>query len=133
MLIKKVKILDKYLDISVVFSEKKTLVLPEYIKFNEHAIDLKDGKQPLYRPINSLGLIELEILKTYIKTYLKSKFIRLFQSSASVSILFDKKLDGSFHPCINYQGFNNLIIKNRYLLPLIGESLDQLSWVKRFT
>ena len=34
---------------------------------------------------------------------------------------------------MDYWGLNNLTIKNRYPLPLIGESLDRLGRAKRFT
>ena len=133
LLTKKVKISDKYSDFINVFSEKKALVLPKCTELNEHIIDLVDGKQPLYKPIYSLGLVELETLKTYIETHLKTGFIRPSKSLAGASILFDKKLDGSFRMCVDYQGLNNLIIKNRYPLPLIGESFDRLGRAKRFT
>ena len=36
------------------FSAKEALVLLEQTQLNEHAIQLEDGKQPLYRPIYSL-------------------------------------------------------------------------------
>ena len=49
--------------------------LPENTGINEHAIELQDGKQPLYGPIYSLGPVELETLKTYIQTHLKTEFI----------------------------------------------------------
>ena len=133
LLTKEVKILDKYSDFTNVFLEQKALVLPEHTKFNEHAIDLEDGKQPPYGPIYSLGPVELETLKTYIKTHLKTGFIRLSKSPAGAPILFDKKPDGSCRLCVDYRGFNNLTIKNRYPLPLIGESLDCLGRAKRFT
>lgn len=42
---------------------------------NEHIIELIDGKQLPYEPIYILSLVELEILKTYIETYLKTGFI----------------------------------------------------------
>ena len=44
LLTKKVKILDKYSDFVNIFLEEKALVLPERTKFNEHIIDLKNGK-----------------------------------------------------------------------------------------
>ena len=75
LLIEKVKILDKYSDFANVFLEKKALVLSEYTKLNEHAIDLNNGKQPSYRPINNLDLMKLETLKIYIETHLKTGFI----------------------------------------------------------
>ncbi len=77
--------------------------------------------------------MKLETLKTYIETYLKTGFIRTFKSPAGASILFDKKLDGSLRLCVDYSGLNNLTIKNRYSLPLIGEALDCLGRAKRFS
>lgn len=45
--------------------------LSENIGINKHIINLIKGKQVLYRPIYAFKLIELEILKAYIKTYRK--------------------------------------------------------------
>ena len=126
LLAEEVKILDKYSDFADVFSKKKALVLPERTELNEHAIDMEDGKQPPYGPIYSLGPMELETLKTYIETHLKTGFIRPSKSPAGAPILFDKKPDGSLRLCVDYRGLNNLTIKNQYPLPLIGESLDRL-------
>ena len=108
-------------------------MLPERTKLNEHAINFENNKQPPYGLIYSLGPVELETLKIYIKTHLKTGFIQPSKSLASAPILFDKKLDDSLRLYIDYQGFNNLTIKNRYPLPLIGELLDRLGWAKRFT
>ena len=72
---KEVRIPDKYSDFDNVFSEEKALVLPKHNGLNENAIDLENGKQPPYEPIYSLGPVELEILKIYIETYLKTRFI----------------------------------------------------------
>ena len=133
LLIKKVKIPGKYSDFTDVFSVEKDLVLPERTKLNEQAIDLENGKQPPYEPIYSLGLVELETLKTYIKTHLKTGFIWPSKSSAGTVILFDKKPNGIFCLFVDYWGLNNLTIKNQYPLPLIWESLDRLGLAKRFT
>ena len=133
MLVEEVRISDEYSDFTNVFLVEKALVLPERIKLNEHAIDLENGKQPPYRPIYNLGPVELETLKTYIETHLKSGFIRSFKSLADALILFDKKADDSFCLCVDYWSLNNLMIKNWYPLSLIGESLDRLEQTKRFT
>ena len=100
---------------------------------NEYTIELEEGKQPLFGPIYSLGPIELETLKTYIKTNLANGFIRPSKSLAGVPILFDWKLNGSLRLCVDCRSLNNITIKNRYPLPLIGESLDWLGRVRRFT
>ena len=129
----KVKIPTEYSDFSNVFSEEKALILSEATELNQHAIELQEGQQPLYGPIYSLGPVELETLKTYIKTNLANGFIRPSKSPAGALILFVGKPDGSLRLCVDYQGLNNLTIKNRYPLPLIGESLDRLGRAKRFT
>ena len=108
------------------FQKKKTLVLPECTKLNEHFINLENGKQPLHGPIYSLGSVKLETLKIYIETHLKTGFIWPYESLTSAPILFDKMSDSSLRLYVDYQGFNNLTVKNRYPLPLIGESLDRL-------
>ena len=133
LLTKEVRISGKYLHFVDVISEKKALVLPEQTEFNQHAIKLEKGKQLTYRPIYSLGPVELETLKIYIETHLKTGFIRPFKSPLDARILFNKKLNGSFHLCVDYWGFNNLTIKNQYPLLLSVESPDRLEWAKRFT
>ncbi len=60
-------------------------------------------------------------------------FIRPSKSPSGAPILFDKKSDGSLRLCVDYRSLNNLTIKNRYLLPLVGETLDRLGWARRFT
>ena len=90
------------MDFLNVFSEKKALVLSDCTELNEHIINLENGKQLLYRPIYSLGLVELETFKIYIKTHLNTGFIQPSKSLAGALILFDKKPDGSPRLCINY-------------------------------
>ena len=57
----------KYSNYSDVFSTENAVELPENTGINEHAIELEEGKQPLFEPIYSLGPVELETLKTYIE------------------------------------------------------------------
>ncbi len=107
--------------------------LSENTGINKYAIELMNGKQLPYGPIYTLNLMKLQTLKTYIETHLKTRFIWPSKSPAGTSILFDKKPDGSLCLCVHYQSLNNFIIKNRYLLPLIGEFLDRSGRAKRFT
>ena len=118
------KILAEYSNYSNVFLAENTAELPENTGINKHAIKLKKGKQPPFGPIYKLGPIELEILKTYIKTNLANSFIRSSKSPTRVSIFFDQKPDRSLYFCMDYWSLNNIIIKNQYPLPLINESLD---------
>ena len=111
-------------DYDNVFSAEYIVELSENTRINKLAIKLEKNKQPLFRLIYSLRPVELETLKTYIKTNLANSFIWPSKSFARAPILFDRKPERSFRFCVDYQSFNNQTIKNRYLLPLIGESLD---------
>ena len=126
------KVPAEYLDFADVFSPDLASELPKHTEINDHAIELINGQQPSYKPIYSLGPVKLDILKTYIKTNLANRFIRPFKSPAGAPILFDRKSNGFFWLCVNYQGLNNLTIKNWYPFPLIGELLDRLGRAKQF-
>lgn len=106
----------KYANYIDVFLLDLVIELSEKMNINEYAIELEEGKQPSYRPIYNLGLVELKTLKIYIKTHLKTRFIPLSKSPSGVTILLYKKLDNSFRLCVDYWGFNNLTIKNKYYL-----------------
>ncbi len=127
------KVSSEYADFADVFSRMLAAELPEHTGINDHAIELVDDWQPSYGPIYSLEPVELETLKAYIKNNLDSDFNRPFNSPVGAPILFNKKPDGSLRLCVDYRGFNNLTIKNRYPLSLVEELLDRLGWARRFT
>ncbi len=59
----------KYSDYADVFSLDLAMELPENTGMNKHAIELIDKKQPPYELSYTLSPVELETLKTYIKTH----------------------------------------------------------------
>ena len=128
-----IKVPTEYSDFTDDFSPDLATELPEHTEFNTYAIDLEEDKQQLYGPIYSLGPVELETLKIYIKTNLPNGFIHPSKSPTSAPILFDKKPNGSLHLCVDYRGLNNITIKNWYPLLLVGESFDCLGRAKQFT
>lgn len=69
------KVLSRYFNYINVFLFNNTMKLPKSTGINEYIIKLEEVKQLFYGPIHRLGLIELEIVKTYIKTHLKTRFI----------------------------------------------------------
>ena len=83
------KVFNKYVNFANIFSLKLMSKLLKHTGFNDHAIKLVNGQQPLYRPIYSLELIELESLKTYIKTNLANRLIKSSNLPTGTSMLFD--------------------------------------------
>ena len=127
------KVCVKYSDFADIFSPNLVSELLEQSEINYHPIKLVDGQQPPYGPIYSLGTVELVTLKVYIETNLANEFITLSKSPVGALILYDRKSNSSLRLYVNYQGLNNLTIKNWYPLPLIGVLLDWLRKARRYT
>jgi len=70
---------------------------------------------------------KLLVVKKYINKHLNKGFIRPSILLAAAPILLTKKPRGGIQFYINYRGLNAIIIKNRYLVPLIYKTLKQLS------
>ena len=99
---KKTGIIAEYSEFSDVFFSNLAVKLLENTEINYHFINLLNNKQPLYGLIYSLRLVELEILKTYIKVNLANSFIKSFKFLTNILILFVQKKDNSFYFCIDY-------------------------------
>ncbi len=84
----------------------------KYIGINNHVIELVDNRQPLYGPIYSPSLLELQILKAYIENNLANGFISPSKFPAEVPIFSNKKFDKSLTLCVDNQSLNNLTTKN---------------------
>ncbi|KAL1952678.1 hypothetical protein VTO42DRAFT_4462 [Malbranchea cinnamomea] len=84
-------------------------------------------------PINRLTQKELETLRKYLEDSIGKGWIRESKSPVDVPVLFAPKADGSLRLCVDYRGLNLLMIKNRYLLPLIDEILNRLQGAQFFT
>lgn len=92
----------KYIDYANVFFFNLVIELTKNIGINKHTIKLVEDKQPPNRSIYALTSVKLETLKTYIKTYLKIGFIQSSKPLTGNLILFNKKLDNSFHLYVDY-------------------------------
>lgn len=77
----------EYSNFKSVFFPELTTELPKHIRINNHIINLVDGKKLSNRPYYSLGLIELETLKTYVGISLVNGFIKLSKFLTDILIL----------------------------------------------
>ena len=60
---------------SNIFLAENLAEISKYTRINDHAIELKKSKQPSFKLIYSLELVELETLKMYIMINLANGFI----------------------------------------------------------
>lgn len=70
-----IKVWPKYVNYTDIFLFNLRMKLFQNIGINKHIIKLEKGKVPSYKPIYSLGPIELKTLKIYTKTYQMIKSI----------------------------------------------------------
>ena len=76
---------------------------------------------------------ELEKLRRQLKDLLDACYIRSSKAPFGAPVLFQKKKDGSLRICIDYRALNKIMIKNKYLIPLIADLFDQLGKARYFT
>jgi hypothetical protein len=76
---------------------------------------------------------ELTVLREYINENLKKGYIRFLILSTRYPVLFVPKLNGKLRMYIDYRQFNAIIVKNRYILPLIHKMQDRIKGSKIFT
>lgn len=86
----------KYIDFANIFSKDLAAKLLQYIRINNHTINLFEDQQLSYKLIYSLKPVELKTLKIYIETNLANNFIKLCKSLAGTYILFVIKPNNSF-------------------------------------
>ena len=67
---------------------------------------------PLYKRFYLISKDKLLVVKKYINKYFNKGFIYLSISLTAAPIFFAKKLEEGIRFCVNYRGFNTIIIKN---------------------
>jgi hypothetical protein len=127
-----IEIPPEYQEFATLFSEAEANRLPPH-RPGDHRIPLKEGTAPSFGPLYSLSRTELEALRRWLDENIAKGFIRASSSPAGSPILFVKKKDGSLRLCVDYRDLNDKTIKNRYPLPLIQETLMQLSRAQWYT
>ncbi len=96
------EVFNKYANFTDLFLPKLVTKLLKHKGINDYAIKLVDNQQLPYGLIYSLSLVELEILKTYIKNNLANRFIRLPKFSIRAPIFFERKPDKSLRLYVDY-------------------------------
>jgi hypothetical protein len=107
--------------------------LPDHHPY-DHAIDLKEGEQPLWGPIYPLNETELQALWNYLKEMLELGKICPSKSPGTAPIIFVPKAHGGgLRLCVNYCGLKKVTIANQYLLPIMSELQDRVRGAKIYT
>ena len=115
-----------------VFSPKKADKLPPHRSY-DHEIRLTSDKKLPFGRIYSMSREELQTLRNWLDENLKKGFIRPSSSPVTSPVLFVKKPGGGLRLCMDFRALNEISVKDRYPLPLIKETLNNLDGMKYFT
>ena len=85
----------------------------------DHKIELIPGKDPPYQKNRPFSPPELCIIRKWLDDNLSKGFIQESRAHCAAPLLLAAKLGGGVRICQDYQGLNNVTLKNRYPLPLI--------------
>lgn len=99
----------------------------------DHTIELTPDFKSVKAKLYPVPKSQQEELDKFLEDNLRNGQIRESKSPMSSPFFFIKKADGSLRPVQDYRKLNEMTIKNRYPLPLIGELLDKLQDAKWFS
>ena len=120
------KVLKEYYSQINIFLKQNADILPDHRDEN-HKIELLESKQAFFVQNYKLLLEqEIDAMKKYINEHFRKSFIKPSLSAAAALILLVRKLESGLKFYVDYRALNTIIIKNRYLIPLINEILNKL-------
>ena len=114
------EVLDEFRD---VFSELDRL--PPH-RTHDHKIPLVEGAQPVNIRPYRYRVLQKDVIEKMTQELLNSGVIQNSSSPFSSPMVLVKKKDGSWRISINYKALNRMTLKDKFLIPLIEELLDEL-------
>lgn len=93
---------------------------------------MSGAKPPNIWPYHYGSLQKNEIEKA-VQELLTGGFIRPSHNRFSFPVLLVKKNEGTWRMCIDYRELNTLTLKDKYLIPLIDDLLDELYGATHFS
>jgi hypothetical protein len=125
----------EFCHLTKVFSKKAADTLPEHGP-SDHHITLDnnaDTSRLRHAPLYRMSDEELDLCKNFIDENLKKGFIEASQAPYASPVLFVRKPGGGLRFCVDYRRLNALTKKDAYPLPLIEETLAQITGAKILT
>jgi hypothetical protein len=99
----------------------------------EFVIDLLPGTAPISKRPYRRYVEELKGLKKQLTKLQEAGYLRPSSSPWGAPVLFVQKKDGSQRMCVEYRSFNDVTVKNKYLLPRIEDLFDRRRGARIFS
>jgi len=115
-----------------VFSEEAYDQLPGQKQW-DHAVELIPGAVTKGCKVYPLSPAEQKAMDEFLVENLETGRICPSKSPMAAPCFFIKKKDGQLHLIQDYRSLNEIMVKNKYPLPLISELVDKLKGARYFT
>ncbi len=122
----------EYHDLLDVFDKAKAKELPPQRSYN-HKIEMEPGKASLKSRIYPMSGYKLQKVKVYLEENLAPGFISSSTAPYASPVLFVQKKNGSLRFYVDYRKLQAMTIRNRYMIPLIKETLARVMGCKYLT
>jgi len=117
-------------DYQDLFKEPEGLPPP---RSHDHIVPLKEGSQPInLRPYRYSGL-QKDVLEKMVEEMLGTGIIRPSNCPFASPVVLVKKKDSTWRLCVDYRALNRLTIKDKYLIPVVEELLEELAGATIFS
>jgi transposase InsO family protein len=121
-------------DFQDVFEPREPKQLPPRRQGIDHKIELtKSFEEVAPAKLRPMSREELLILRKTLTELLGKGFIKASASPLAAPVLFAKKPNGGVRFCIDYRALNQIVKRNRFPIPLIQETLREVSGAKVLT
>ena len=132
------KLPERYREFLGLFEDNEGCQLPAHRQGIDMEIKLErddqgEEKEVPWGSLYSMSRDELFVLRKTLLDLLAKGFIRVSHSPAGAPVLFARKPGGGLRFYVDYRALNAVTVKDRYPLPLMKETLRQLSRAKWFT
>ena len=93
----------------------------------DHRIPLKEDAEPVnVRPCGH-PLKQKDIIEKLVQEMLDNGIIQANCSPFAFPMVLVIKKDGSWRLCVDYKELNKQIIKDKFLIPVVDELIDELA------
>ena len=99
----------------------------------DHKIELFPGLKPHSKAPYRMSPMEFAEMRKQLTELLDTSYIQPSKAPYDIHVLFQKKQDGSLRMCVDYRALNKVMVKNKYLIPLIQDLFDKLCKATYFT
>jgi len=110
-------------DYEDIFQESKGL--PPH-RAHDHSIPLQEGAKPVSVRPYRYPYYQKEEIEKIVQELLDSGVIRPSHNPFSSPVLLVRKTDGPWRMCMDYRALNQVTIKDKFPIPVVGELLDEL-------